>query len=54
MNLCYILNMQELKKLPVGIQSFERIINNNFIYIDKTDLIYDIVHSSGVFFFSRP
>lgn len=54
MNLCYILNMQELKKLPVGIQSFERIINNNFIYIDKTDLIYDIVHSSGVFFLSRP
>ena len=42
------------RKLPIGIQSFEKIITNNYIYIDKTRYIYDLVHSGSQFFLSRP
>ena len=30
-------------KYPIGIQSFERVINEGYVYVDKTDLIYSIV-----------
>ncbi len=43
-----------LKKLPVGISSFERIINNNLLYIDKTELLYNLVNTEGYYFLSRP
>ena len=40
---------------PIGIQTFEEIINNNLIYIDKTEYIYRISHTNGKYFFlSRP
>lgn len=29
-------------KYPIGIQSFERIIKEGYVYVDKTDLIYQI------------
>lgn len=31
-------------KFPIGIQSFERIIQEGYIYVDKTDIIYDLTH----------
>lgn len=31
--------MREIMKLPVGINSFEKIRRNNFYYVDKTRLI---------------
>lgn len=31
-------------KYPIGIQSFDKIINEGYLYIDKTELIYDLVH----------
>ena len=31
--------MPEKKKLPVGIDNFEKIIKNNFYYVDKTEMI---------------
>ncbi|MBO6309069.1 MAG: AAA family ATPase, partial [Oribacterium sp.] len=30
----------EQRNLPIGIQSFEKIIENNNLYIDKTEFIY--------------
>lgn len=42
------------KKFPIGIQTFEDIRNNNFIYIDKTDLIYKLAHTGKFYFLSRP
>ena len=27
-------------KYPIGIQSFEQIIEDGYVYIDKTDLVY--------------
>ena len=43
-----------LRKLPIGIQSFEKIRTQGFIYVDKTDYIYQLVHQSAPMFFSRP
>lgn len=31
-------------KLPIGIQTFETIIEGGYIYVDKTEYIYDIAH----------
>lgn len=44
------------KKLyPVGIQTFEEIRKNGYLYIDKTKYIYRMTHSNGKhFFLSRP
>lgn len=44
-----------LKLYPVGIQTFERIIKENLLYIDKTEYVYRMTHTSGKYFFlSRP
>jgi len=43
------------KFLPIGIQNFEQMINGNFVYVDKTKYIYDIVRvPQGFYFLSRP
>ena len=31
---------QQLKRCPIGIQTFEEIINKDYLYIDKTEYIY--------------
>ena len=41
-------------KYPIGIQSFDKIIEDDNLYLDKTDLIYDIVTSGSYYFLSRP
>ena len=42
-------------KLPVGIDSFEKIRRNKFYYIDKTKLIEQLVETGGeVTLFTRP
>lgn len=41
-------------KYPIGIQSFERIIEDGYVYIDKTDLIYSLTHCGSIYFLSRP
>jgi hypothetical protein len=43
-----------LKPLPKGIQSFEKIIRKNYVYIDKTRIIYDIITKGSYYFLSRP
>lgn len=44
-----------MKKLPLGIQTFKRIIEENYLYVDKTKDIYNLLTSDGIFFFlSRP
>ena len=44
----------EERKLPVGIQSFEKIIENHNLYVDKTEYIYKLVHTGVPYFLSRP
>lgn len=43
-----------MKHLPIGIQTFSDIITDNYLYIDKTKYIYDLINSGKVFFLSRP
>jgi hypothetical protein len=44
-----------VKNLPIGIQTFRDIREGNYIYVDKTELIYELVkRSKGVYFLSRP
>ena len=41
-------------KYPVGIQTFQDIINDGYVYVDKTDLIYSLVTEGKIYFLSRP
>ena len=41
-------------KYPIGIQSFERIIEDDYVYVDKTDLIFRLTHEGSIYFLSRP
>lgn len=41
-------------KYPIGIQNFEKIREGGYLYIDKTDLIYDLVKNGVYYFLSRP
>jgi len=43
-----------LKKLPIGIQTFEKIIDGDYLYIDKTDLALSLIESYQYVFLSRP
>jgi hypothetical protein len=43
-----------LQKLPIGIQTFSRIREGGFVYIDKTPMVADMVHGAGRYFLSRP
>jgi len=42
------------KKLPLGIQDFEKLIKDNALYVDKTQYIYDLITSGAIYFLSRP
>ncbi|MEK7275330.1 MAG: AAA family ATPase, partial [Candidatus Desantisbacteria bacterium] len=43
-----------MKRLPIGIQTFEKIITENYCYVDKTKIIYELIDSGSYFFLSRP
>ena len=43
------------KCLPVGLENFEQIINDNYYYVDKTALISELLRNGGmVNLFTRP
>ena len=44
----------EGRTLPVGIQSFEKIRSSHFLYMDKTDYVYQLVHINVPYFLCRP
>ena len=48
--------MEDLQKLyPIGIQTFSEIQEGNYLYIDKTEYVYRMTHSSSKYMFlSRP
>ncbi len=46
--------MEETRRYPVGIQTFSRIIRENLIYVDKTDLVWELAHYATYIFMSRP
>lgn len=47
--------MTRKKKLPVGIDNFEKLIRHDFYYVDKTEMIADLLYNWGeVNLFTRP
>jgi hypothetical protein len=43
------------KPLPIGIQTFRKIVEGGYLYVDKTQYIYELIRQpSGVYFLSRP
>ena len=42
------------RKLPIGIQDFESIRKDDYLYVDKTEYIYELVHNGKPYFLSRP
>jgi len=40
--------------LPIGIQDFEKIITHELVYVDKTELIYQLINRYDPYFLSRP
>jgi len=43
-----------MKKLPIGVQSFEEMIRNDYLYVDKTATIHELVTEGKYYFLSRP
>ena len=46
--------MQNQRKLPIGVQDFATIRNDGYLYVDKTDLIYNLANGGKTYFLSRP
>jgi hypothetical protein len=43
-----------MKKLPIGISDFRELIQGNYIYVDKTEYIYNLINNGKYYFLSRP
>ena len=47
-------NSEKIRKYPIGIQSFENLRCEGYLYVDKTALIYRLVTTGKPYFLSRP
>ncbi len=43
-----------LQNLPIGIQNFEKIRNDGYLYVDKTEFVYRLATTGSYYFLSRP
>ena len=43
-----------MRKLPIGIQGFESLRKDGYLYVDKTKYIYELAHTNKQYFLSRP
>ena len=43
-----------IRKMPIGIQSFEEIRKDDYVYVDKTEIVYNLVTMGKPYFLSRP
>ena len=46
--------VQTLKNIPIGVQDFESLIHDDYLYVDKTELIYRLITTGRYYFLSRP
>lgn len=47
--------MTNKRRYPIGIQTFSRIRKENWLYVDKSEYVYNLAHENGCYFFlSRP
>ena len=50
----HITSASIFRKLPIGIQSFEKLRREGFLYVDKTALVYQLAQAGNPCFLSRP
>ncbi|MDR2088194.1 MAG: AAA family ATPase, partial [Clostridiales Family XIII bacterium] len=43
-----------MRKMPIGIQTFENIITEGYAYVDKTEWVYRLANEGKYFFLGRP
>jgi Predicted AAA-ATPase/PD-(D/E)XK nuclease superfamily len=43
-----------MQKYPIGIQNFQKLREGGFVYVDKTQHIYNLTQQAGYYFLSRP
>ena len=48
------MDKMQLKRLPVGIQTFSEVRELDMLYIDKTEQMWNMIHASKCIFLSRP
>ena len=46
--------MANRRRLPIGVQGFQGLRQDGFVYVDKTRYIYTLAHSNKQYFLSRP
>ena len=46
--------MEQVRKLPTGIQSFEVLRSGDYLYVDKTEMVYRLASTDIPYFLSRP
>ena len=49
-----MVNKKLLPKLPIGIQTFDEIRNEGYLYVDKTKYLIDLIDRGKAYFLSRP
>ena len=42
--------MEQMRKLPIGIQTFEEIRRDGYLYVDKTAMVYQIANVGKPYF----
>lgn len=42
------------RRYPIGIQNFERLRDDKYVYVDKTALVYKLANSNTTYFLNRP
>lgn len=45
---------EQIRKLPLGIQDFEEMRRDNYLYVDKTDMVWQMANGTKYNYFSRP
>jgi hypothetical protein len=51
---CYLCMAMAQKKLPIGIQDFSKLIEEDFVYVDKTEYCFRLITEGYYYFLSRP
>lgn len=48
------MSTSDLKRLPIGVQTFANLIEHQYLYVDKTAKIYELIRDPSRYFLARP
>ncbi|MCL2115736.1 MAG: AAA family ATPase, partial [Methanobrevibacter sp.] len=43
-----------MKKLAIGVSTFSKIIDGDYVYVDKTQKLHEMINNGESYFLSRP